>query len=139
MNQQKDKSSKHNVPFVTSFLRSQVTSFTSSAVDFGVYGVLFYLVSINYAFSSAIGNIGGAIVSFYLGRNWAFKSTEGKTSHQAVKYAMTSLSSAGINTAGIVLLTENTNLHPTYSKIIVALIVGITFNFFMFRYFVFKK
>lgn len=122
-----------------SFWRSQATSLISSSADFGLYGLLFYLLSINYVVASAFGNIAGAIVSFYMGRHWSFKSQEGHLGMQAIRYAITSLSSAGINSAGIYLLTENTSLHPTYSKIIIALLVGITFNFFMFRYFVFKK
>ncbi len=122
-----------------SFWRSQATSFISSTADFSLYGLLFYLLTVNYVIASALGNIAGAIVSFYLGRNWSFKSQDGNVSKQAIKYAFTSLSSAGINSTCIYLLTENTSLHPTYSKIIIALFVGITFNFFMFRYFVFKK
>jgi putative flippase GtrA len=122
-----------------SFWRSQATSLISSAADFGVYGFLFYLLVVNYVVASAIGNISGAILSFYLGRNWSFKSQDGNVSTQAIKYGITSMASAGINSAGIYLLTENTILHPTYSKVIIALLVGITFNFFMFRYFVFKR
>jgi len=122
-----------------SFWRSQATSLISSGADFGLYGVLFYLISVNYVLASALGNIAGAIVSFYMGRNWSFKSQDGHIGKQAIKYVITSLSSAGINSAGIYLLTENSSLHPTYSKIIIALLVGLTFNFFMFRYFVFKK
>lgn len=122
-----------------SFWRSQATSLISSIADFGVYGFLFYLLTVNYVAASALGNVAGAILSFYLGRNWSFKSQGGNVSKQAIKYAFTSLSSASINSACIYLLTENTALHPTYSKIIIALLVGITFNFFMFRYFVFKK
>lgn len=127
------------VPFFVSFWRSQATSVVSSTVDFGVYGILFYLISISYVISTATGNIGGAIVSFYLGRHWSFESTDGNKGWQAVRYAITSIASAVINTTGIYLLTENGSLHPTYSKIIISLLVGISFNFLMFRYFVFKK
>lgn len=122
-----------------SFWRSQATSLISSAADFGLFGFLFSLLAVNYVLASALGNVAGAIVSFYLGRNWSFKSQDGNVSNQAIKYAITSLSSLGINSVGIVLLTENSSLTPGYSKIIIALFVGITFNFFMFRYFVFKK
>lgn len=124
---------------MTSFWRSQATSLMATAADFTLYGLLFYLFVINYVVASAFGNIAGAILSFYLGRNWSFKSQDGKVSTQAIKYAITSLASAGINSVGIYLLTENTILHPTHSKFIISLLVGITFNFFMFRYFVFKK
>lgn len=129
---------KEKVPFFTSFFRSQASSAVSTLFDFGSFGVLHYILFVHYAISSGIGNIFGAIVSFYLGRVWAFKRQDGKISHQAIKYAITSLSSAFINTAGIVFLTESFSIEPTYSKAIVALLVGATFNFLMFRYFVYK-
>ena len=55
-----------------------------------------------------------------------------------MRYALTSFISAVINTAGIVFLVENFNVDEGISKAIVALIVGATFNFMMFRYFVYK-
>jgi len=126
------------VPFFTSFIRSQASSAVSTIFDFGSFGLLYYVFDVFYGLSSAIGNIFGAIVSFYLGRNWAFKRQHGKLSHQAIKYAITSITSAIINTSGVIFLTENFGLEPTFSKAIVALLVGATFNFLMFRYFVYK-
>ena len=129
---------KEKVPFVTSFFRSQASSAVATIFDFGSFGILHYLLMVHYALSSGIGNIFGAVVSFYLGRIWAFKSRDGKISHQAIKYAITSLSSAFINTSGVVLLTETFSIEPTWSKAIVALVICATFNFLMFRYFVYK-
>ena len=130
--------SREKVPFFTSFFRSQASSAVSTLFDFGSYGLLHYVFRVYYPISSAIGNIFGAIVSFYLGRVWAFKRQDGEITQQAVKYAVTSLSSAFINTGGIYFVTEYFSLEPTWSKAIVALIVGATFNFLMFRYFVYK-
>ena len=129
---------KERVPFFTSFFRSQASSAVSTVFDFGSFGILHYLLSVHYALSSGIGNIFGAIVSFYLGRVWAFKRQDGKISHQAIKYAITSLSSAFINTSGLYFVTETFGIEPAWSKAIVALLVGATFNFLMFRYFVYK-
>jgi len=129
---------KAEVPFFTSFLRSQASSAISTIFDFGSFGFLYYIFSVHYAVASASGNIFGAIISFYLGRNWAFKRQDGKISHQAVKYAITSFSSAFINTSGMVFLTVHFGIEPAWSKAIVALLVGATFNFLMFRYFVYK-
>ncbi|MEM9545317.1 MAG: GtrA family protein [Bacteroidota bacterium] len=129
---------KVKVPFFTSFIRSQASSAVSTVFDFGSFGLLHYIFGIYYGYSTAAGNVFGAVVSFYLGRNWAFKRTDGKITHQAIRYAITSLSSAVINTSGVIFLTETYSLEPTISKAIVALIVGATFNFLMFRYFVYK-
>ena len=129
---------KEKVPLFQSFLRSQATSALSTVFDFGSSGVFYYIFHVHYGISSYIGNIFGAIVSFYLGRNWAFKSQDGKLSHQVGKYAITSFSSACINTVGILFLTENFGVDPAWSKVILAALVGVSFNFLMFRYFVYK-
>jgi len=126
------------VPFFTSFFRSQASSVVSTAFDFGSFGFLYYIFGVYYGLASAIGNIFGAVVSFYLGRNWAFNRKNGKISHQAIRYAITSILSAIINTTGVIFLTENFGLEPPYSKAIIALVVGASFNFLMFRYFVYR-
>jgi len=129
---------KVKVPFFTSFFRSQASSAVSTVFDFGSFGLLYYVFGVYYAVSSPIGNVFGAIVSFYLGRHWAFKRKDGKVTYQAIRYALTSMTSAVINTAGIVFLTERFCVEPTLSKALVALFVGATFNFLMFRYFVYR-
>lgn len=139
MSKNKISESDQKVPFVTSFWRSQATSLIASATDFGVYGFLLALIGINYAVASAIGNLCGAIVSFNLGRNWAFESKDGKITKQAIKYAIASICSAGLNTVVIVWLTKTLTIDPTVSKVISAILIGLTFNFLMFRYFVYKK
>ena len=129
---------KAKEPFFASFIKSQASSAVSTVFDFGTAGILFYIFRVHYIIASPAGNIAGAIVSFYLGRNWAFKRKDGKITHQAMRYALTSFMSAVINTAGIAFLVENFNVDEGISKAVVALIVGATFNFMMFRYFVYK-
>lgn len=137
-NDNSNTAKKEKVPLFQSFLRSQATSAVSTIFDFGSSGLLYYVFHVHYGVSSYIGNIFGALVSFYMGRNWAFKSQDGKLSHQAGKYAITSFSSACINTVGILFLTENFGIDPAWSKVILAALVGVSFNFLMFRYFVYK-
>jgi putative flippase GtrA len=88
--------------------------------------------------ASGIGSFFGACVSFSLGRNWAFRRKDGKMSHQAIKYLITSGTSLVLNTLGIYLLTEWTGLDPKISKVLISILVGIFFNFLMYRYFVYK-
>jgi len=124
--------------FFTSFYRSQFASIVATAADFLVTIIFTEIITLFYAFSSAIGNLVGAIISFLLGRNWAFNSKEDKVEWQAIRYGITSFMSMGINTVGVYWVTENFEISYIISKIIVAILVGMTFNFLMFRYFVFK-
>ena len=131
-------SGSEKVPFLQSFFKSQASSFLATVTDFSVYFLLFKGIGLYYGLSSGIGAVFGAVVSFFLGRHWAFKRKDGKLSTQALKYAITSGLSVLINTSGMIWMTETLSISPDISKVVVALLVGIFFNFFMFRYFVYK-
>ena len=121
-----------------SFFKSQTSSLVATVSDYGIFSLLYLILHVNYAIASFCGNIVGAVVSFNLGRNWAFKSQSGKLTSQIGKYAITSLVSSLINTGLIVIFVEKFSIPPLPAKLICAFLVGIFFNFVMFRYFVFK-
>jgi putative flippase GtrA len=126
------------VPFMESFFKSQASSFVATMVDFAVLITLTELISVYYVYSTAIGAACGAVVSFFLGRNWAFRKKDGKLTHQASRYILTSVASLLLNTYGVFLLTETLGLQYIVSKLIISFLVGVLFNFFMFRYFVYR-
>ena len=123
---------------ITSFYRSQLVSLIATGADFFVTIGLTEIFKVWYVVSTGLGNLTGAIISFLLGRTWAFNRKDHQLYWQAVRYGLTSLASMGLNTGGVYLLTENTAFSYEISKVIMAILVGITFNFLMFRYFVFK-
>jgi len=126
------------VPFFESFAKSQFSSVVATGVDFLVFIILKDLLGMYYVTASGISAFFGAVVSFTLGRNWAFRKKDGKLTHQAIKYALTSFMSILLNTVGIYLLTENLGTTPLVSKVIISILVGVFFNFLMYRYFVYK-
>lgn len=125
-------------PFWKSFYRSQFASIVATAADFIITIFLTQVSGVWYVISNYCGALTGAIISFLFGRNWAFNRTGKKWEWQALRYGITSFMSVNLNTYGVWLLTENLDLHYTISKIIIAILIGVCFNFPMFRYFVFK-
>ena len=89
-------------------------------------------------YSNVIGATLGAISNFFLGRKWTFKSEQAPIANQAARYALVSLGSLGLNTAGLYALTEWTDMHYMVSKIIIGILVAVGFNFFLQKYFVFQ-
>ena len=123
---------------ITSFFRYNIVAILATVVDFLVFILLTEVFEVWYVVATFISAISGGIAAFILNRNWAFMSRDGHLSQQAKKYFFVWGSSILLNTSGLYLLVENTNIDAVISKIIVSVIVGLGFNFLMNKFFVFK-
>jgi len=132
------KDSKKKAGLMGIFLKSQVSAFAASAADFITVVVLTELFGVWYVISTAIGAAVGAIVNFMLGRNWVFDSKDGKIGGQAIRYIIISIGSLILNTVGVYLITEYIGINYAISKIIIGILVGVTYNFILQKKFVFK-
>ena len=130
--------SSEKTPLLLSWLRNHVASVSATAVDFLVTIFLTEIAGIWYVVSNTIGATAGGTVSFVMGRLWVFNQRSSKWQHQAFRYLIAVLLSIGLNTLGVWFFTETFHIQYIVAKIIVAVIIGVTVNFFMFRYFVFK-
>jgi len=123
---------------ITSFLRYNVIAILATATDFSIFIILSRKLAMWYVAATFISAVCGGVVSFVLNRNWAFMGKDGKLSKQAVRYFFVWNGSIFLNTMGLFLLVETTHINEIISKIIVAIIVGVGFNFLMYKYFIFK-
>lgn len=125
--------------FFISFLKYQTAAILATAVDFGVFFLLKDVFEVWYVSATAIGAFLGAVTNFILCRNWAFSSKEKKLVHQIGKYILVSSGSLVLNTLLVYLFTELFHLHENYSRVLTAILVAVTYNFTLQKYFVFKK
>jgi putative flippase GtrA len=123
---------------IISFFRAQVTALAATAVDFSVMIFFKEILGLWYMVAVVIGTSAGGFVGFMLGRYWAFISTEVKSIKQAKKYLAVMVGSFLLNVGGVYLMVEDLHFQYIIAKVIVAIVVGIGFNFFLQRYFVFK-
>jgi len=108
-------------------------------VDYIAFIGLTQFLGVWYVYANIAGATFGAITNFLLGRYWAFESREDKIAHQAFRYALVSTGSLILNTTGLYLLTELTPLNPIPAKVLIGIIVAVTYNYLMQKYFVFRK
>lgn len=123
---------------IVSFLRAQVTAIIATAVDFGMLILLKEVFGMYYLAAVVIGTLAGGFVGFMLGRYWVFISTEVKSIKQAKKYIVVMAGSFLLNVGGVYLMVEVFHFQYIFAKVIVAIIVGVGFNFFLQRLYVFK-
>ncbi len=128
----------HMVPLITAFRRSQVAALAATLSDFLTLVGLVEIFHVWYVAATATGAAVGAVTSFVLGRIWAFQAHHGKVHHQAFRYALVSGGSLLLNSAGVYLFTEYGGLKYFVSKLVVAILVGVFFNFPLHRRFVFR-
>lgn len=120
------------------FIRSVSVSVAATLSDYIISFILHYGLNIEEVYSTALGSVNGAFVSFYLNRWWAFKSRNGKLSSQAVKYITTLGISILLNSFGVYLFEKFTNFPFVIMRIIVTVFVGVFINYPLYKNFVFK-
>jgi len=122
---------------VKTFTKSQLAAIIATAIDFLCLVVLVELLNVWYVTATAIAALCGAISHFSLGRWWSFKDSDTSWRKQASRYTLVSISSLVLNTIGVYLLTEGLALQYLLSKIIIAIVIAVGFNYPLHRYYVF--
>ncbi len=120
------------------FLRAQATSVAGSAVDFLATFLLVSVFHIWYVPATITGNVLGGITQFSLARTWAFHAEREPIPNQVLKYLLVWLGNIALSAVGIYLLTEFLHLHYIVSKLIISLILGLTYNYLLQKHFVFR-
>jgi putative flippase GtrA len=129
---------KFKVGLSGTFIKAQFSSIISTLIDFLLTHFLTGTVGLWYLFSSSLGTVTGGCVNFMLGRFWVFNARKQKKTFQAKRYVLVWAGSLLLNTLGVYVLTEILKLHYMLSKAMVAVIVGVSFNFYLQKSFVFK-
>lgn len=125
--------------FILSFFKYQAAAIFATLIDFAVFFIVKDEFHVWYVAATAIGAFCGALINFILCRNWAFSSKEKKLATQISRYTMVSIGSLVLNTLFVFVVTELFLIHENYSRIFTAIIVAVTYNFTLQKYYVFKK
>ncbi len=128
----------HPHGLLKTFTRAQIASAIASVIDFAVLIFSVEGVGIWYVAATAIGAASGAMTNYIINRHWSFRARAEGMRTQALRYALVSLGSLIINSAGVYMVTELGGAPYVISKVIVSFLVGLLFNFPLHRRFVFR-
>jgi len=123
------------------FLKAQLAAIIGSIADFLIYALLVQLTGHSPAMVSlatAEGAVCGGIVNFIIARKWVFNEGQGSTTVQVARYILVWTGSILLNAAGMYLLTYFTPVHYIIARILVSILVGVFYNYFLQKRFVFK-
>lgn len=124
------------------FLKAQISAFSGGIVDYFTMIACTELLHIHYTISIAIGGCVGAILNFSVNRYWTFNAaskTASPVGIQLLKFVIMVAGSIALKSSGTYLFTNWTNLNYKISRIIVDIIVSLSFNYVLQKYWVFKK
>lgn len=120
------------------FLKAQAASLGATLVDYVMTFLLFEAAGVDFWVASATGNISGGVVNFLIGRNWVFDATDGKRRKQAFRYLLVWNGNLLLNAGGVYVATELVHVNEVATKVIVSLLVGFTYNYFLQKKYVFR-
>jgi putative flippase GtrA len=123
---------------MATFLKAQAASITATAVDFLTTIILVKFFGCWYVLGSAIGTIAGGVTHFSMGRHWVFEATDGKIHSQALKYFLVWAVYLLISTGLVFFITNYSGINYIISKILVSVLMSVSYNYFLHKKFVFK-
>lgn len=120
------------------YIKAQFASIIAFGVDFVMTVVFAEFFQLWYLAASIVGSISGAITHFTLGRGWVFEASHKKIPAQAVRYLVVWNGHILLTTLGVYVLTSYALVNYALSKIIVSVIMGMSYSYILQRKFVFK-
>lgn len=135
------------------FCKAQISSYCASLVDFLITIVLAKFASVFYLYATFLGAVSGGVINAVINYRWVFEAKGLKKRYVALKYLMVWSISILLNTWGTYGLTEWLKsmgwVHSLLgyfvddvfilSKLIVAVMVSVIWNYQMQRAFVYKQ
>lgn len=132
------------------FIKAQASAQTATLIDFLSTYVCLQFFHIYYIIAAAVGSILGGLTDCIINYKWTFRVRDVRFYNVLIRYILVWMGSASLNVWGVYLLKNwfqdhtslwvySQSLCVMLSKLIVAVLVAIFWNFLLHRYFVFRK
>ena len=120
------------------FIKTQAALVAGSLADFLLTWLLVDVFNCWYVSSNAAGNIAGAVVQFLLSKYFVFTDAGKKTTAQLFKFLLMWAGNILLSAMGVYLLSNFAHLHYLLSKLLVSVVMGVSYNYLLSKKFVFR-
>jgi putative flippase GtrA len=120
------------------FVKFCLVGMMNTAVDFSVYLFFSRVIGLYFLLANILAILAAMTVSFILNKYWTFANLEKKIKTQYLKFALVNLVYFFLNNSIVLCLVDYLNLYDLWAKVI-AIIIGLFWNFFANRYWTFKN
>jgi len=124
------------------FLKAQAAAITGSAIDFLVFTIMVQLIGgtpNELSLATAVGAFCGGLINFIIVRKWVFSEGQKGAHVQAGRYILVWAGSILLNSRGMYLITTySTTIDKYTARVLVSILVGVFYNYFLQKRFVFK-
>jgi len=120
------------------FSRNTLTSIFTTALDFLTLTGLVELAGVDYVLATWIGTIVGSLSNFSINRWWSFRASGQPRAMQFFRFVLVQAGASGLHTAGVWIFTRFLGLPYPVSKLVVAALVYLGWNYPMNRWVVFS-
>jgi len=122
----------------STFIKYNIVALTATSLDFIILVFLTEVLGTWYLFSAIIGTTLGGVFAFLLERKWTFEKTTGILTNQILRYLLIWAISFFLNITFLFLLVDIFHVQYIISRIIVAALISVVFNFLTHKHFIFK-
>jgi putative flippase GtrA len=122
---------------MSTFIKSQASSIISTFFDFLTTIVCKEFFYFWVVFASLLGTLVGGVTNFALGRIWVFKRREKKMPLQVLKYILIWNGNLALSTLGVFIVTHYIGVNYIVAKIMIAVVMGVSYNYLLQKKFVF--
>ena len=119
------------------FFKVQATSLIASGIDFLTTILCVRLLNCWYLSASVTGAVCGGLVSFIISRNWTFAESRQPVASQFSRFVLVWLGNMGANATGLFVTTHFFGVQYLLAKTAVSIIVGVSYNYFLQKDFIF--
>ncbi|TDX01675.1 GtrA family protein [Dinghuibacter silviterrae] len=112
-----------------------MAAIAASLVDFLVFGLLVHTGWMKVGPATATGMVCGGILAFVMGRTWVFDARQGAALGQGIRYGLVWIGNIVLSTLLVKALAVH--VHYMVARVGVSVVMGLTYSYFMQRWFVF--